>query len=88
MILTYLARNPVTGLRITDTDMTISPWRVPEVIALRDVRFVRIVDWSDSTDVEVHLNTGTATRLQDADIPPRAEFVAALSARGIRVEEA
>ena len=87
VLLVYLVRNPVTGLRITQDALTLSPWQVPQVIALKDVRFVRIVDWTDSTDIEVHLRDGTATRLQDADIPPRRDFVAALAARGVPVEE-
>jgi hypothetical protein len=86
-ILAALARTPVTGLRLTEDTLTLSPWQMPQVIPLDDVRCIRLQDWSQGADMEVLLRNGRAVRIQDCDLPPRADFVAALALREIRVEE-
>lgn len=87
MVLYMLICNPVSGLRLTEDRLTLSPWRTPQDIALRDIAQVEFILWSDSTDVKLHLVDGTVITTFSGDIPPRSSFTAELTRRGIPVTQ-
>lgn len=87
MIVYMLVQNPVSGLQLTQDTLILSPWQSPRQIALRDIDRVEFIDWSDSTDMQVHLINGDVIRVFSADIPPQARFMSQLADRGIRIVE-
>lgn len=80
-----LLRNPVSGLRIDGKTLTLSPWRKPVEIALSEIDHVEIIDWSESTDVVIHLTDGERLTTFSGDIPPTSLFEMELKKRDIPV---
>ncbi|WP_375227925.1 hypothetical protein [Roseobacter sp. S98] len=86
-LLNELIKNPVRGLRLTRDTLILSPWQRPRAVALRDIEKVEFIEWSDSTDMEVHTVSGDVIRVFSGDIPPRGPFIGQLVALGVRVTE-
>ncbi len=87
MILQELIRNPVSGIRLTRQTLILSPWQRPREVALSDIHHIEFIEWSDSTDMEVHMRSGDVIRVFSGDIPPRGPFIAQLVALGVKVTE-
>ncbi len=83
MVLFMLVRNPVNGLLIEDGQLVLSAWRKPRRIPLRDIALVEIIEWSDSTDMKIHLGSGDVIDAFSGDIPPIDDFKAVLAQSGI-----
>jgi hypothetical protein len=81
-----LLANPISGLRVDDRYLVLSPWRKPREIPLSEIARVEIRDWSDSTDVVIHLRDGGAVSTFSGDIPPSRCFESILTARGVTVD--
>ncbi len=80
-----LLGNPISGLRLDDTHLILSPWRKPQKIPLTEIAKVEITDWSDSTHVVIHLQDGSKVSTFSGDIPPTGCLENVLTARGISV---
>lgn len=87
MILGALIRNPVNGVQMTQHRLILSPWHKPRLILLSDIEAVKVEAWTDSTDMYVQLKSGETVKVSPMDTPPVIAFRAALSARGIAVNE-
>jgi hypothetical protein len=81
--------NPVSGLRLTASQLVISPELRPKTFLLADIDAVKINglthEWSDATSAALLLRDGTRVDLFNADFPKPDIFEAELNARGVAV---
>jgi uncharacterized protein (DUF58 family) len=87
LVLYMLVVNPVSGIRLTPELLTLAAWRDPKPILLRDIAMVEIQNWSDSTDMVIHLTGGERIRAYSGDMPPKARLVRELNLRRVPVQE-
>jgi hypothetical protein len=86
-LLWMFTTNPVSGLRLDDSALTLSPWRAPSVIRLEDIDRLEHTDWSEGSTLEVMLVNGQTVRAFAGDIPPIEQLRAACEARGLELIE-
>lgn len=77
--------NPMYGLDLTATSITLSPDLRPVTFALGDIDTVILTDGSDSDSAAIKLRDGSHHQVFCGDLPPLDAFQAELAARGVAV---
>jgi hypothetical protein len=85
MLLFVILRNPVYGLRIDGQAMEIDRNGNIRRLLLRDIDFIEITTWSDSSDATIHLKSGDLHQIPQMARPPVIVFQNVLEGRGIAV---
>ena len=86
MVAYLLVRNPVSGVRLFEDRLVLSPEFRPHTVQVCDIDRIELISWTDSTDMNIILRSGDTIRLFTGDIPPREPFARALAQVGIPLE--
>jgi hypothetical protein len=88
MALYAIIANPIYGLRIDRHAMEIDRNGDIKRIPLSTINYIKITEWTDSSDATVHLKDGSLYQIPEMTRPPKAKFRAVLADYGITVTKA
>ena len=77
--------NPVSGMRLSDTEVTFSPHARPLTVTLRDIDTIIMTDWSDGTSAALKMRSGAHHQLSSSDFPDLDIFEAQMRTRAVTV---
>ncbi len=86
-IVWMLLPRPALGIRVDETDLTISAWNKPRSIALDDIAHLRAHEARTGTEVTVVYKDQSEEALFAGDFPDIDTLVAVMAARGIAVRD-
>lgn len=86
MLLYMLVKNPVSGVQLFEDRLIMSPWSAPQTVMLDQLAKIEFVEWSDSTDMNLHLKSGDVVKVAQSNIPPRTAILPTLESLNISVE--
>jgi hypothetical protein len=86
-IVWMLLPRPALGIRVDETDLTVSAWNKPRTIALESIAHLRAHETRAGTEVTVVYRDQSEEALFAGDFPDIATLVAVMAARGIPVRD-
>jgi hypothetical protein len=85
MVLYVIIANPIYGLRIDRHAMEIDRNGDAKRILLTSIDYIKITEFSDSSDATIHLKDGKLYQIPQMTRPPKAKFRRVLADYGIAV---
>ena len=78
---------PVSGIRIDNSHMTLAAWRNPRPISLDEIAHLRVDDSGLETQVSIVYRNGDEEEIFAGDLPDVDTLIGVLAKRGIPVRE-
>lgn len=87
MIIWFLSRHQVAGVRVDRRHLTLAAWRDPIHIPLVEIDHIRMTDWTDDSDLIVVRTTGHQDYVPSGDLPSIQLFSEVMAERGISIKD-
>ncbi|MEL6681623.1 MAG: hypothetical protein AAFQ09_03145 [Pseudomonadota bacterium] len=78
---------PVAGIRVDDTHLILSAWRLPRAIRLDDIAYLRATEASAETNIAIVYKNGSEEGVFAGDLPEMDILVDVMAQRGIAVRD-
>jgi hypothetical protein len=85
MVLYVIIANPIYGMRIDRRALEIDLNGDIKRILLSGIDYIKITEWTDSSDATVHLKDGTLYQIPQMTRPTKGKFLEVLADYGIAV---
>ncbi|MEM1111845.1 MAG: hypothetical protein AAGI11_08050 [Pseudomonadota bacterium] len=76
--------NRQSGLTLTTESFNVRVGKTVETVNLKDIQHVEFQEWSDSTDVSLHLLDGRTQKVPSLALPPIPVLEQELHSRGVK----
>ncbi|WP_108816250.1 hypothetical protein [Loktanella sp. Alg231-35] len=86
-IVWMLLPRPALGIRVDETNLTVSAWSKPRAIALDDIAHLRAYENKSGTEVTVVYKDKSEESLFSGDFPDIDTLISIMAARGIAVRD-
>lgn len=69
IIIWFLSRSLVAGIRVDDRYFTLTAWRDPKPVPLEDIDYLCMTHWTENSDVMLVYADGTEQHIPAGDLP-------------------
>lgn len=87
MIIWFLSRLPVAGVRVDDRFVTLSAWRDPKMVPISDIAHFRMTHWTDDSDLILVYKNGAEEFVSAGDLPSVQLFSEVMADRGVAIKD-
>lgn len=87
MIIWFLSRIPVAGVRVDERYVTLAAWRDPKMVPISDIAHFRMTHWTDDSDLILVYKNGAEEFVSSGDLPSVQLFSEVMADRGVAIKD-